>query len=169
MSILPILKWPDPRLSTLCAPVEAGEDLSTLIADMLETMYDAPGRGLAGPQVGVLKRLFVMDVDWKEGPANPMVMINPDILWRSEDTCAGDEGCLSIPGVTTEVIRPAQVRVRWQDASGATQEQDFDGFAARCIQHEYDHLDGQVTFDRLTAEARATAEATYQSHKEQSA
>ncbi len=167
MSVLPILKWPDKRLSAPCARVETGEDLAPLIADMLETMYDAPGRGLAGPQVGVLKRLFVMDVDWKTGPRNPVVMINPEILWRSVDTELGEEGCLSIPGVSTEVSRPSQVRVRWQDEAGATQERDFDGFAARCIQHEYDHLDGRVTFDHLSGEARATAEARYQLQKDQ--
>lgn len=169
MSVLPILKWPDARLATPCAPVAEGEDLAPLIADMLETMYDAPGRGLAGPQVGVLKRLFVMDVDWKTGPRNPVVMVNPEILWRSEDSQSGEEGCLSIPDVMTEVSRPSQVRLRWQDAMGAVQEQDFDGFAARCIQHEYDHLDGRVTFDHLGEEARTAAEDRYGLHKEQDA
>ncbi len=169
MSVLSILKWPDKRLATPCIPVAEGEDLATLIADMLDTMYDAPGRGLAGPQVGVLKRLFVMDVDWKTGPRNPLVMVNPEILWRSEDSQPGEEGCLSIPGVMTEVSRPTQVRLRWRDATGATQERDFDGFAARCIQHEYDHLDGRVTFDHLDEEARTAAEDRYRLHKDQDA
>ncbi|MCG7628812.1 peptide deformylase [Epibacterium sp. MM17-32] len=166
MSLLPIVRWPDPRLATVCAPVQADEDLSTLIADMLETMYDAPGRGLAAPQVGVLKRLFVMDVDWKTGARTPVVMVNPEILWRSQDVAPGEEGCLSIPGVLTEVIRPVQIRVRWQNTQGESLEGGFDGFAARCIQHEYDHLDGRVTFDHLSAADRDAAEARYCAQKE---
>lgn len=166
MSLLPIVKWPDPRLTAICAPVAEGEDLSGLIANMLETMYDAPGRGLAAPQVGVLKRLFVMDVDWKDGARNPVVMVNPDILWRATETAEGEEGCLSIPGVTTPVIRPTEIRVRWYDTDNAVNEQCFDGFAARCIQHEYDHLDGRVTFDHLSPEMRRTAHQQYLSQKE---
>jgi len=166
MSLLPIVRWPDPRLAAVCALVQADEDLSTLIADMLETMYDAPGRGLAAPQVGVLKRLFVMDVDWKTGARNPVVMVNPEILWRSQDVAPGEEGCLSIPGVLAEVSRPVQIRVRWQNAQGESLEGDFDGFAARCIQHEYDHLDGRVTFDHLSAADRDAAEARYCAQKE---
>lgn len=162
MSLLPIVLWPDRRLSTICRPVDADEDVTALIADMLETMYDAPGRGLAAPQVGVLKRLFVMDVDWKDGARNPIVMINPQLLWRAEETAVGEEGCLSIPGVSTEVSRPTRVHVRWLDAERQPCEQEFDGFAARCIQHEYDHLDGRVTFDHLSPQARAAADAQYQ-------
>ncbi|KUP94122.1 peptide deformylase [Tritonibacter horizontis] len=166
MSLRPIVTWPDARLSTVCTAVDPAEDLSDLIADMLETMYDAPGRGLAAPQVGVLKRLFVMDVAWKDGPAAPVVMINPDILWHSDDLVAAQEGCLSIPGVSTEVYRPTEVRLRWQDAGGAWHEDQFDGFAARCIQHEYDHLEGRVTFDHLAPEARQAAEDRYHTQKD---
>ncbi|VCU59792.1 Peptide deformylase [Tritonibacter mobilis] len=169
MSLSPIVKWPDPRLTAVCAPVAEGEDLSGLIANMLETMYDAPGRGLAAPQVGVLKRLFVMDVDWKDGARNPVVMVNPDILWRATETAEGEEGCLSIPGLTTLVTRPTEIRVRWYDAGNAVNEQCFDGFAARCIQHEYDHLDGRVTFDHLSPEMRHTAHQHYLSQKEANA
>ncbi|ABF65311.1 Peptide deformylase [Ruegeria sp. TM1040] len=169
MSLLPIVQWPDPRLSTACAPVGAAEDLGTLIDDVLETMYAAPGRGLAAPQVGVLKRVFVMDVDWKEGPRNPVVMIYPEVLWRSDDTTLAKEACLSIPGLSTRITRPTKIRIRWQDADRAAQEQTFDGFAARCIQHEYDHLDGRVTFDHFSSEERRLLEAQYLSQNEATA
>lgn len=157
MAVLPILRWPDPRLATRCDPVPADEDNAALIGAMFETMYDAPGRGLAAPQVGVMKRLFVMDVTWKEGEKSPEVMINPRILDRSEEITSGEEGCLSIPGVLTEIERPARVEMAWTDAHGVAQRRWLDGAAARCAQHEYDHLDGVVTFDRLTPEGREQA------------
>jgi peptide deformylase len=128
---------------------------------MLETMYAAPGRGLAAPQVGVLQRLFVMDPGWKEGVKSPIVCINPEILWLSDRQKLGPEGCLSIPDVPTNVMRATEIRLRWTDLSGAVQEQHLTGFAAICAQHEYDHLDGIVTFDRLPADARQVAEAIY--------
>ncbi|TDK46741.1 peptide deformylase [Antarcticimicrobium luteum] len=157
MAVLPILRWPDPRLATVCDPVTQGEDLSSLIEQMFQTMYDAPGRGLAAPQVGVTKRFFVMDVTWKEGAKTPVAMINPRILDRSDEIVAGEEGCLSIPGVLTAIERPARVEMEWTDAQGDVQRRWLDGFAARCAQHEYDHLDGVVTFDRLAPVARAEA------------
>lgn len=157
MAVLPILRWPDTRLATVCEPVTEGEDLSELIDEMFQTMYDAPGRGLAAPQVGVMKRFFVMDVTWKEGAKSPVVMINPRILDRSDEMRSGEEGCLSIPGVLTAIERPARVEMEWIDANGQQQRQWLDGFAARCAQHEYDHLDGVVTFDRLTPEDRDAA------------
>lgn len=166
MALLPILQWPDARLSAPCALVAPQDELSSLIIDMFETMYAAPGRGLAAPQVGVLKRLFVMDVTWKEGTPTPMVMINPEILSFGTAVESGDEGCLSIPGVVASVLRPTSVTLRWQDAERAWQEGSFDGFAGRCIQHEYDHLDGRVTFDRLAPEPRVEAEDTYRRHLE---
>lgn len=159
MPVLPILRWPDPRLSTPCAPVEG--DVAQLAADMLETMYAAPGRGLAAPQVGVLKRLFVMDVAWKTGTPDPVVCINPAILWRSDEVAEGAEGCLSIPGISTQVTRAVAIRLAWTTLAGERREADLTGFAAICAQHEYDHLDGRVTFDRLTPEARAMALAEY--------
>jgi peptide deformylase len=159
MAVLPILRWPDPRLSTPCAPVEG--DVSQLASDMLETMYAAPGRGLAAPQVGVLKRLFVMDVAWKTGAPDPVVCVNPEILWRSDEVAEGAEGCLSIPGISTLVTRATAIRLAWTTLSGERREADLTGFAAICAQHEYDHLDGLVTFDRLTPEARAVALAEY--------
>lgn len=157
MGVLPILRWPDARLATICDPVAAGEDLAVLIDEMFQTMYDAPGRGLAAPQVGVMKRLFVMDVTWKEGAKNPVAMINPRILARSDEVVAGEEGCLSIPGVSTDIVRPARVEMEWTNIDGQVQRRWLDGFAARCAQHEYDHLDGVVTFDRLAPEDRDDA------------
>jgi peptide deformylase len=156
--LLPILRWPDPRLSQPCAPAVLDDDLRQLAADMLETMYAAPGRGLAAPQVGRLLRLFVMDVAWKTDEPAPMVFINPSVELLG-DRVVGPEGCLSIPGPVTEVERSSQVRVRWTDLDGAAREELFDGFTAICIQHEYDHLDGLLTLDRLSPEARAKAEA----------
>ena len=157
---LPILRWPDPRLSTPCAPVARDEDLADLVRAMFETMYDAPGRGLAAPQVGVLKRLFVMDCGWKDGDMTPMVCINPEII-HAEGMAPGAEGCLSIPGVLAEVMRPERIILRYRDLDGAAQEVELDGFEARCAQHELDHLDGIVTFDRLSPEARRVVEASY--------
>lgn len=162
MALLPIVHWPDRRLSTVCAPIpEVDMALGTLAADMLDTMYAAPGRGLAAPQVGVLKRLFVMDVTWKEGPRSPVVCINPEIIWRSDETAPGPEGCLSIPGVTAEVTRAREIRLRWTGLDEVVREEHLTGFAAICAQHEYDHLDGIVTFDRLDPAAREAAEAVY--------
>ena len=160
MSGLPILRWPDPRLSTVCDPVSPDEDLADLIRAMFDTMYNAPGRGLAAPQVGVLKRLFVMDCGWKDGTMTPMVCINPEIL-RADGMAPGAEGCLSIPGVLAEVMRPERILLRYRDQHGAVQTVELDGFEARCAQHELDHLDGIVTFDRLSAEARQVVEEAY--------
>ncbi len=161
MTVLPILRWPDPRLSAPCAPVAPGEAVAALAADMLETMYAAPGRGLAAPQVGALKRLFVMDVAWKTGTPDPVVCINPVILWQSDARGVAAEGCLSIPGVTADIERPQSIRLRWTALDGAVQEADLTGFAALCAQHETDHLDGIVTLDRLTPAARAAVLAGY--------
>ncbi|MDR7123417.1 peptide deformylase [Pseudotabrizicola sp. 4114] len=160
MARLPILTWPDPRLATPCDPV-GDEDVAGLAADMLETMYAAPGRALAAPQVGVLKRLFVMDVSWKEGTPAPRIIINPQILWRSDSMATGPEGCLSIPGVTTDITRATQIRMSWTDLHGQGHTEILTGFAAICAQHEYDHLDGLVTFDRLSPDLRAATEAAY--------
>jgi peptide deformylase len=162
VSVLPIVRWPDARLSTPCAPVGDVDDaLRRLAADMLETMYAAPGRGLAGPQVGVLRRIFVMDVTWKDAAPEPMVFVDPEIVWWSPETRTGSEGCLSIPGVTAEVKRDTEIDVTWRALEGARHARRFDGFAAICIQHETDHLDGIVTFDRVTPVARAALEAAY--------
>jgi peptide deformylase len=161
MTVLPILHWPDPCLSTPCAPAPLTDAVRQLAVDMLETMYAAPGRGLAAPQVGHPIRLFVMDVTWKEGTPAPRICLNPEILWRSDTTATGIEGCLSIPGITTDITRATDIRLRWTDLDGTTQDETLSGFAAICAQHEYDHLDGIVTFDRLSPAARATALHAY--------
>ena len=155
MAVLPILRWPDPRLSMLCAPVTA--DIGTLAADMLDTMYDAPGRGLAAPQVGALLRLFVMDATWRDGTLSPQVFINPSIVWRSDNLIEGPEGCLSLPGLITPVLRSDELQLTWTGLDGVAHDQTFRGFAAICIQHECDHLDGILTIDHLSAADRAAA------------
>ncbi|GLS85338.1 peptide deformylase [Cypionkella aquatica] len=157
MAVLPILRWPDSRLTTVCSEITG--DARALAADLLETMYDAPGRGLAAPQVGVTQRIFVMDCTWKEGIYAPRVLINPEILWKSEETAAGPEGCLSLPGIVTEITRAKSVHMRWLDLSGKICEEMFTGFAAICAQHEFDHLNGVLTLDHLDPTARATAES----------
>ncbi|MDU8943985.1 peptide deformylase [Ovoidimarina sediminis] len=162
MTVRPIVLWPDPVLAEVCAPVGAvGDDVRALAADLLETMYDAPGRGLAAPQVGVAARVFVMDISWKEGPEDPWVCIDPEIVGRSEDEMAMGEGCLSIPGVLAEVMRPEAVTLAYTALSGRRETVFLEGMLARCAQHELDHLDGIVTLDRLSEEARAEAVAAY--------
>ena len=135
--------------------------MTALVKDLFETMYTAPGRGLAAPQIGVMSRVFVMDTTWKEGEMTPVAFINPEVVVASEDTASMAEGCLSIPGVLADVTRPAVVTMRWTDLTGATRTQTFTGFAAACVQHELDHLNGTVTFDRLPPDARAEKEAEY--------
>jgi peptide deformylase len=151
MSIRPILIHPDPRLKKLCAPIATVDAEVRLLADdMLATMYDAPGVGLAGPQVGVLSRIFVMDcVKDAAAAPDPMVMLNPEITWTSEETNVYEEGCLSIPEQYAEVTRPKEVRMRWLGLDGQTREEQFDGLWATCAQHELDHLDGKLFIDYL--------------------
>lgn len=163
MSVLPIVLWPDPRLAEICAPVDKiTPEIETLARDMLETMYVAPGRGLAGPQVGAMLRIFVMDIGWKEGKSDPLVCINPMLQEIGEDRAVNTEGCLSIPGVTADVSRPSQVQMVWTGLNGGRYVQSFDGFGAVCAQHELDHLDGVVTFDHLDAQTRADLIAEYE-------
>ncbi|MBM1633409.1 peptide deformylase [Sulfitobacter mediterraneus] len=163
MSVLPIVLWPDPRLAEICAPVnKITPEIETLARDMLETMYAAPGRGLAGPQVGAMLRIFVMDIGWKEGKSDPLVCINPMLQEIGEDRAVNTEGCLSIPGVTADVSRPSQVQMVWTGLNGGRYVQSFDGFGAVCAQHELDHLDGVVTFDHLDAQTRADLIAEYE-------
>jgi len=134
-----------------------GVDAGTrkLADDMLETMYEAPGVGLAAPQVGVLSRLFVMDCAKKEDEPDPMVLINPEITWASDEMNVHEEGCLSIPEQFDEVTRPAEVTVRFLDRDGQLQEQTFDGLRATCAQHEIDHLNGKLFIDYLSRMKRA--------------
>lgn len=146
-----ILLHPDPRLKATCDPVatfDAG--LAALADDMLETMYDAPGIGLAAPQVGVMQRMLVMDcVKDADGTPDPMVLINPRVIEASEERNIYDEGCLSIPDIYAEVERPAVVKVEWLDLNGKTVQEDFDGLWATCVQHEIDHLNGKLFIDYL--------------------
>jgi peptide deformylase len=149
MTTRPILIHPDPRLKKVCDPVgEITTEIWRLAEDMLETMYDAPGIGLAAPQVGVTKRVIVMDCI-KEGTPEPMVLLNPEVIWSSEDQTIYEEGCLSIPDQYADVKRPAEVQVRWMNLKGQLQERQFAGLWATCVQHEIDHLDGKLFIDYL--------------------
>ena len=146
-----ILIHPDPRLKKLCTPVpDLSDGLRTLADDMLETMYDAPGIGLAAPQIGVLERVIVMDCVKEEGEApKPMVLFNPEIIGSSDDTSVYEEGCLSIPDQFAEVTRPSEVEVRWINRDGNEETQVFSGLWATCIQHEIDHLNGKLFIDHI--------------------
>ncbi|MHA7826537.1 MAG: peptide deformylase [Roseovarius sp.] len=149
--IRPILIHPDPRLKRICTPVDDLSDgLRALADDMLQTMYDAPGIGLAAPQVGVLERLIVMDCVKEEGEEpRPLVMFNPEILAASDETSVYEEGCLSIPEQYAEVTRPSAVDVRWIDRDGNERQETFGGLWATCVQHEIDHLNGKLFIDYL--------------------
>jgi peptide deformylase len=151
MTLRPILLHPDPRLKAVAKPVpRIDDDLRRLAADMLETMYDAPGIGLAAPQVGVLSRLIVMDcVREESGTPRPLVLVNPEITWRSETTAAYEEGCLSIPDHFADVTRPTEVEVRWTDLDGQERTERMEGLWAVCVQHEIDHLNGKLFIDYL--------------------
>ena len=151
MTIKPILLHPDPRLKKTCEPIVAIDDeIRRLADDMLETMYDAPGVGLAGPQVGVLRRIFVMDcAKDKLGIPEPMVMVNPEVTWVSPEKNVHEEGCLSLPEQFAEVTRPKEVRMRWLGLDGQMHEEQFDSLWATCAQHELDHLDGKLFIDHL--------------------
>ncbi|PYE84250.1 peptide deformylase [Pseudoroseicyclus aestuarii] len=145
---LAIRRHPDPVLRAVCTPVASFDAGLRALADaMLAAMYAAPGRGLAGPQVGETRRLFVVDVTWKEGAPDPQVFVNPEITWASDVIETAEEGCLSIPDMPCRVPRPAEIALRWQDLEGVWQEGRFDGAAARCIQHEADHLNGVLCID----------------------
>jgi peptide deformylase len=149
MALLNILRYPDPRLHKVAKPVtEFGDRLHTLVADMAETMYDAPGVGLAATQVDVHERVVVIDVT--ETKDNLLVFVNPEIVWSSPDKQVYDEGCLSVPGIYDGVERPARVKVRAVDQFNKPFEIDADGLLAVCIQHELDHLMGKVFVEYLS-------------------
>jgi peptide deformylase len=151
MAVRDIIQLPDPKLRLKSAPVtEIDEETRRLIADMFETMYDAPGVGLAAIQVGVPKRLVTVDVAPKEAEREPRVFINPEITWASEEKNVHEEGCLSIPEYYEEVERPERVRVRFLDETGEAREIEADGMLATCLQHEIDHLDGVLFIDHLS-------------------
>ena len=151
MALLEILQAPHPVLKTKARPVERVDDrIRRLAADMFETMYKAPGIGLAAPQVGVSERLIVLDVAEGE-ERRPMTMVNPELVWRSGDRGVAEEGCLSLPGQYADVTRPQAIKVRFLDEDGVERELEADGLLARCVQHEIDHLDGILFVDHLTA------------------
>ena len=149
MAKLDILRYPDPKLQTVAKPVQAIDArIRTLVADMLETMYDANGIGLAATQVNVHERIVVMDVS--ENRNEPMVLINPTITWMSAERVKGEEGCLSVPGIYDGVERATAIKVTAQDAEGELQEIEADGLLAVCVQHELDHLMGKVFVEYLS-------------------
>ena len=159
MAVLRIYETPDPVLRQISSPVEKVDDeLRALVADMFETMYEAPGIGLAAVQVGVPKRLLVMDLQEPENPDNPespvvkepRVFINPEILSHSDQEVPYLEGCLSVPDQYAEVMRPDRIRARWLDEQGEKHEEDLDGLLAVCLQHEMDHLNGVLFIDHLS-------------------
>src|SRR5688572_8896161 len=151
MATRPILILPDPRLRAVADPVEEIDDeIKTLARDMLETMYEAPGIGLAATQLGEMKRLVVMDLSGEDEPNAPIVMINPEILKFSDETVVTEEGCLSIPELYYDVERPAEVTVRYTDLDGKQVELDAKDRLAVCVQHELDHLDGVLYIDYLS-------------------
>ena len=151
MAIRPILTLPDPILRKKAKPLERVDaDLRRLMDDMLLTMYDAPGIGLAAPQIGILRRLIVMDPAKDEAPKTPVIMVNPEILERSEEMRVHDEGCLSIPDFTAEIERPAKTRVSFLDRAGKKQEIELNGIWSTLVQHEIDHLNGVLFIDYLS-------------------
>lgn len=153
MTVRRILIYPEDCLKQVAKPVTVFNDpeLKTLVQDMAETMYDAPGVGLAAPQVGISLRVAVTDVNWRsddaDGLRNYTVWINPEIIWKSETTEIMEEGCLSVPDFWGDIERPSAVRLRWYDLEGKKHEEDFEGFLAVALQHEFDHLDGKVFID----------------------
>ena len=151
MALKKILIHPDPRLKKVATPVATVTDeMRRLADDMLETMYDAPGIGLAAPQIAVMERVLVMDCAKDEdGAPEPMVLINPEVVWTSEERSVYEEGCLSIPEQYAEVERPAEVEVTWMNLDGQEKRERFDGLWATCVQHEIDHLEGKLFIDYL--------------------
>ncbi len=159
MALLKIVHYPEPVLLAVGKPVgeaEFNDELKKLVENMFETMYDAQGVGLAAPQVGVSKRLFVMSVPLEKGENNPIALINPEIITQ-EGEQIGDEGCLSFPGIYTKVKREVRTVVRYQDIFGNEQELDCTDLSARCVLHETDHCDGIIFLDRMTTLKRELA------------
>lgn len=151
MALREIIVLPDPRLKLVCEPVAAVDSkVRKLADDMLETMYEAPGIGLAAIQIAVPQRVVTIDLARKEEPKKPVVLINPEIVWRSDELSVYEEGCLSIPEYYEEVERPAKCRVRYLDLDGKVQELDCEGLMATCVQHEVDHLNGVLFIDHIS-------------------
>jgi len=155
MSIRPILIHPDPRLRKVVPAIPQVDDkVRKLAEDMLQTMYEAPGIGLAAPQIGAMQRIFVMDCDRDAPGDHPTVCINPEITWASDEMVTSEEGCLSIPDYYAEVDRNERIRLAFTDLDGDRREEDYDGQWAICAQHELDHLDGKLFIDYLSAVRR---------------
>jgi len=161
MALREIITVPDPRLKLVSEPVTGGVDdaLRALMDDMLETMYAAPGIGLAAIQIGVPKRVIVMDLAREGEPPAPRYFVNPEILWRADETAPYNEGCLSVPDIYDDVERPSRVRLRYLDYHGAEIEEEAEGLYAVCIQHEMDHLQGVLFIDHLSRLKRERAVA----------
>ena len=151
MALLPIIIAPDPRLNVKCERVDQVTDnLRRLMDDMMETMYDAPGIGLAAPQVGVTKRIIVVDISKGEHDKAPYKMINPQITWHSNQLVDFEEGCLSLPEQYAQVQRPDEIHLSYLDSNGVAQKLETSGILATCIQHEIDHLDGKLFVDHIS-------------------
>jgi peptide deformylase len=158
MTVRPILIAPDPLLKAIAKDVDKVDGkVRALIDDMLETMYKADGVGLAAVQIGIPKRIVVMDVDQKDGSRNPRVFINPKVTSASEETLVHEEGCLSVPDIWEEVERPARIACTFLDRDGKSQTIEADGMLAVCLQHEIDHLDGKLFIDHLSRLKRSMA------------
>jgi len=164
VALLNIIEYPDPRLKTVARPVTRFDQrLTTLIEDMAQTMYAAPGVGLAATQVNVHERLVVLDISETKDQLH--VFINPEIVWVSEETLECEEGCLSVPGVYDAVTRPAKVRVRSQQADGSASEVECEGLLSVCVQHEMDHLDGKVFVEYLSALKQSRIKTRFKKRK----
>jgi len=151
MTVRPILTAPDPRLQAVSTDVDAVTDeIRTLVDDMAESMYAADGIGLAAIQIGVAKRVLVIDLDQKDGKKNPVAYINPKITWASDETAVFEEGCLSVPEIWDDVERPARIKAEYLDRNGKKQTLEADGLLATCLQHEMDHLNGVLFIDHLS-------------------
>jgi peptide deformylase len=169
MAILPIIETPDPRLKLISLPVAGVDDaLRGLMDDMLATMYDAPGIGLAAIQVGQPKRVLVIDLQENE-TKTPRYFVNPEVIWASEALAVYNEGCLSVPEQYGEVERPAQIKLRYLDYHGAPQEEAMEGLLATCVQHEMDHLEGILFIDHLSKLKRDMLLRKLQKYRRQSA
>lgn len=158
MTVRPILTAPDPRLKAICEPVtKVDDEIRKLIDDMADSMYEADGIGLAAVQIGVPKRVIVMDLDQKSGKRNPRAFVNPKILWASDEMAVFEEGCLSVPEIWEDVERPARIKAEYLDRDGKLQTLEADGMLATCLQHEMDHLEGVLFIDHLSKLKRSMA------------
>ena len=158
MTVRPIITAPDPRLQAVSTDVEkVDEDIRKLIDDMADSMYEADGIGLAAVQIGVPKRVIVIDLDQKDGKKDWRVFINPKILWASDEMAVYEEGCLSVPEIYDDVERPARIKAEYLDLDGKRVEIEADGMLATCLQHEMDHLNGVLFIDHLSRLKRSMA------------